>query len=210
MLNTTIAALDFSKNYILEDECILLRPLEENDCNNLLEFSLNEPDTWKYGLITAAGEANLKQYIKDAIKGRTDKHMYPFIVFDKITKQYAGSTRFYDVKNNFRTTQLGYTWYGERFRGTSLNKRCKKLLLEFAFEKMNFIRVELRADILNDRSVAAMKSIGCTVEGILRQDVPNLFGGRRTSIVLSILQDEWQATVKEKITQQIKNKNANY
>lgn len=209
MLNTTIAALDFSKNYILEDECILLRPLEVNDCNNLLEFSLNEPDTWKYGLITAAGEANLKQYIKDAIKGRTDKHMYPFIVFDKITKQYAGSTRFYDVKNNFRTTQLGYTWYGERFRGTSLNKRCKKLLLEFAFEKMNFIRVELRADILNDRSVAAMKSIGCTVEGILRQDVPNLFGGRRTSIVLSILQDEWQATVKEKITQQIKNKNAN-
>lgn len=209
MLNTTIAALDFSKNYILEDECILLRPLEVNDCNNLLEFSLNEPDTWKYGLITAAGEANLKQYIKDAIKGRTDKHMYPFIVFDKITKQYAGSTRFYDVKNNFRTTQLGYTWYGERFRGTSLNKRCKKLLLEFAFEKMNFIRVELRADILNDRSVAAMKSIGCTVEGILRQDVPNLFGGRRTSIVLSILQDEWHANVKEKITQQIKNKNAN-
>jgi len=209
MLNTTIAALDFSKNYILEDDCILLRPLEENDCNNLLEFSLNEPDTWKYGLITAAGEANLKQYIKDAIKGRTDKHMYPFIVFDKITKQYAGSTRFYDVKNNFRTTQLGYTWYGERFRGTSLNKRCKKLLLEFAFEKMNFIRVELRADILNDRSVAAMKSIGCTVEGILRQDVPNLFGGRRTSIVLSILQDEWHANVKEKITQQIKNKNAN-
>ena len=67
MLNTTIAALDFSKNYILEDECILLRPLEVNDCNNLLEFSLNEPDTWKYGLITAAGEANLKQYIKDAI-----------------------------------------------------------------------------------------------------------------------------------------------
>ena len=83
-------------------------------------------------------------------------------------------------------------------------------MLEFAFEKMNFIRVELRADILNDRSVAAMKSIGCTVEGILRQDVPNLFGGRRTSIVLSILQDEWHANVKEKITQQIKNKNATY
>ena len=209
MLNTTIAALDFSEKYILEDDCILLRPLEENDCNNLLEFSLTEPDTWKYGLITAAGEANLKQYINDAIKGRADKHMYPFIVYDKITKQYAGSTRFYDVKNNFRTTQLGYTWYGERFRGTSLNKRCKKLLFEFAFEKMNFIRVELRADILNDRSVAAMKSIGCTVEGILRQDVPNLFGGRRTSIVLSILQEEWHATVKEKITQQIISKNAN-
>ncbi|MFY8128383.1 MAG: GNAT family N-acetyltransferase [Chitinophagaceae bacterium] len=203
MIETTFAALDFSENYILEDDCVLLRPLEEDDCDNLLEFSLNEPDTWKFGIITAAGEENLKNYIKDALKGRNDKHSYPFIVFDKTSNKYAGSTRFYDIKNNFRTTQLGYTWYGEKFRGTSLNKRCKKLLLEFAFEKMNFLRVEFRADVLNERSVAAMKSIGCVVEGILRQDVPKINGERRTSIILSILQNEWHTSVKQNIIDQI-------
>lgn len=203
MIETTFAALDFSENYILEDDCVLLRPLKEEDCDNLLEFSLNEPETWKFGIVTAAGEDNLKQYIADAIKGRNEQHSYPFIVFDKITQQYAGSTRFYDIKNNFRTTQLGYTWYGERFRGTSLNKRCKKLLLELAFEKMNFLRVEFRADVLNERSIAAMKSIGCVVEGILRQDVPKINGERRTSIILSILQDEWHTSVKQNIINQI-------
>lgn len=36
--------LDFSQNTILEDESILLRPLQETDVENLLEISLNEPN----------------------------------------------------------------------------------------------------------------------------------------------------------------------
>ena len=58
--------------------------------------------------------------------------------------------------------QLGYTWYGKEFQGTGLNKHCKYLLLEFAFEKMQVERVEFRADANNEKSIAAMKSIGCT------------------------------------------------
>ena len=68
---------------------------------------------------------------------------------------------------------------------------------------MNFLRVEFRADVLNERSIAAMKSIGCVVEGILRQDVPKINGERRTSIILSILQDEWHSSVKQNIINQI-------
>ena len=58
MFSTNVAALDFKENYILEDDCVLLRPLKEEDCDNLLEFSLNEPETWKFGIVTAAGEDN--------------------------------------------------------------------------------------------------------------------------------------------------------
>ena len=70
------------------------------------------------------------------------------------------------------------------------------MLLAFAFETMGMERVEFRADKNNTRSVAAMKSIGCTVEGILRSNVPNANGGRRDSIVLSILKEEWYGRVK--------------
>ena len=51
----------FSKDIILEDERALLRPIQETDFEYLLPFSLYEPDIWKYGLITAAGEENLRQ-----------------------------------------------------------------------------------------------------------------------------------------------------
>lgn len=197
-------SFDFSHDYILQNECVLLRSLTENDCDNLLEFSLNEPDTWKYGLVSAAGKENLIQYIQQAMAGRIAEKMYPFIVWDKRTGEYAGSTRFYDINLPFKTLQLGYTWYGERFRGTGLNKHCKYLLLEFAFETMDMLRVEFRADNTNLRSIAAMKSIGCKVEGVLRQDVPKVIGGRRDSIVLSILKEEWLNEVKHNLKAQLK------
>lgn len=175
-----------------------------DDCDNLLEYSLNESDTWQYGLVTAAGKENLVKYIQQAIDGRKQGKMYPFIVFDKRTNEYAGSTRFYDINLSFQTLQLGYTWYGKRFRGTGLNAHCKYLLLQFAFEEMNMLRVEFRADNMNERSIAAMKKIGCTVEGTLREDVPKVSGGRRNSVILSILKSEWESGVKKDLKHQLK------
>ncbi len=192
-------AFNFKTNYVLEDNCVLMQPLTHDDCKNLLYFSLNEPTTWQYGFVSAAGEDNLKKYIADAEQGRSDQKMYAFSVFDKRTNAYAGSTRFYDVNLAFKTVQLGYTWYGEQFRGTGLNMHCKYLLLEFAFEQMDMQRVEFRADARNARSIAAMKKIGCIEEGILREDMPLVTGGRRSSMILSILKNEWEQTVREKI-----------
>jgi RimJ/RimL family protein N-acetyltransferase len=98
---------------------------------------------------------------------------------------------------------LGYTWYGEKFRGTGLNKHCKFLMLRFAFETLDAIRVEFRADARNERSIAAMKSIGCIPEGILRSNMPLYGGGRRDSIVLSILKNEWESGVKENLLRRL-------
>ncbi len=73
------------------------------------------------------------------------------------------------------------------------------MLLQFAFENLALERVEFRADTRNERSVGAMKSIGCKVDGILRNNMPMVEGGRRSSIVLSILKDEWFADVKSNL-----------
>ena len=190
---------DLSANYILEDNCVLLRPLMVEDCDNLLLFSLNEPDLWQYSLVKVAGEENLKSYINEAIHDRGAGKAYAFIVFDKRGQQYAGSTRFYDIQVSQRTLQLGYTWYGKKFQGTGLNKHCKFLLLQFAFEQLGMERVEFRADYNNKKSIAAMKSIGCVEEGVLRSNTLKSDGGRRDSIVLSILKSEWEGGVKERL-----------
>jgi RimJ/RimL family protein N-acetyltransferase len=190
---------DLSANYVLEDERVLLRPLLESDYDFLLPFALNEPDTWKYSYLSARGEDGMHRYIKDALENKAVGKEYAFIVYDKQSQSYAGSTRFYDIQQTWQTVQLGYTWYGEKFKGTGLNKHCKFLLLQLAFETLNAVRVEFRADARNDRSIAAMKSIGCVTEGILRNNMPLQEGGRRDSIVLSILKEEWESGVKEKL-----------
>ena len=200
----TTSNFNFSDTIILEDDSVLLRPLQESDADNLLEISVNEPETWKYSLVGADGKENLINYIQLAIKGRENQKEFPFIVFDKKTQKYAGSTRFYDMNLEYKSLQLGYTWYGSAFRGTGLNKHCKFLLLQFAFETLGVERVEFRADNNNERSVAAMKSIGCKVEGVLRSHMPTANSDvRRDSIVLSILQKEWFDEVKENLKRKL-------
>ena len=44
------------------------------------------------------------------------------------------------------------------------------MLLTYAFETFKCERVEFRADSQNKKSIEAMKSIGCTVEGVLRNN----------------------------------------
>jgi len=190
---------DFTQQTILEDETAILRPLQITDVEHLKQFSLTEPDLWKYSMVQAIGEQGLKDYIAAAIQGREEQREYPFIVFDKRTGSYAGCTRFYDIQVVNSSLQLGYTWYGKDFQGTGLNKHCKFLMLEFAFEHLGVERVEFRADNDNKRSIASMKSLGCTVEGILRSNGVRKDGSRRDSIVLSILKEEWQTKVKENL-----------
>lgn len=185
--------------YQLEDDRALLRPLLATDYDHLLPFAIEEPELWQYSLTQAAGPDGLRQYLHDALEGRTSGREYPFIVWDKKAGAYAGSTRFYDIQPFHQTTQLGYTWYGKAFQGTGLNRHCKMLLLQFAFEVMQVVRVEFRADATNQRSIAAMKSIGCTEEGILRSHVVKHDGIRRDSIILSILKQEWEGGVKERL-----------
>ncbi len=191
----------FQQQPVLENERVLLRPIQEGDFDNLLPFSLNEPDIWKFGLVTAAGEENLRHYISTAVKNLNDKKEYPFIVFDKIANRYAGSTRFYDIQQLWLTTQLGYTWYGKDFQRTGLNRHCKLLLLTYVFEEWGLERLEFRADANNAKSIAAMKAIGCMEEGIFRNHMPTAQGGRRDSIVLSILKTEWFGGVKGNLLQ---------
>jgi N-acetyltransferase len=189
--------------YILENDVVLLRPLAANDYEHLLPFALNEPDLWKFSLISPAGADGMKDYITAALDGRAKGLEYAFIVFDKRTQQYAGSTRFYDIQMHNKSMQLGYTWYGKGFQGTGLNKNCKLLLLQFAFETLGLERIEFRADNNNETSKAAMRSIGCVEEGVLRSHVSTYTSLRRNSIILSILKDEWESGVKEKLIEKI-------
>jgi N-acetyltransferase len=190
---------DFNKDYILENDKVKLIPLKLSDYENLVQFAIEEPELWTYSLMQANSPEKMKAYIEHALNARDEKKEYPFIVFDKKTNRFAGSTRFYDIQLNNESLQLGFTWYGKDFQGTGLNKNCKFLLLEFAFEIVNMQRVEFRADNENKRSIAAMKSIGCVEEGILRSNSPKTDGGRRDSIVLSILKEEWFTKVKEEL-----------
>lgn len=183
--------LPFEKDIILENDHVLLRPMSADDIQYLMPFATNEPTLWKFSLLDAGSKENMQKYLTIALAKRASQDSYPFIVFDKIKNKYAGSTRFYDYQKSHNTVQLGFTWYGKEFQRTHVNRNCKYLLLKYAFEDLKIERVEFRADNNNTKSIAAMKSIGCTFEGILRSNCAAHDAGRRDSIIHSILREEW-------------------
>jgi len=190
--------ISFPQNLVLEDDRVLMRPLEKTDIDFLEPYVIHESDIWSYFLTPMNSREHMEQYIKTTVEQRELGKEYPFIIFDKKADTYAGSSRFYDIQLHNLATQLGYTWYGKKFQRTGLNRHCKLLMLEYAFEKWGMERVEFRANAKNNRSVEAMKAIGCVVEGVLRSCVVDVTG-RRDSVVLSILKNEWEGGVKERL-----------
>lgn len=129
--------IDFQKDYTVENDKILLRPLQNADFESLMEFSVNEPDIWKYNAFGAGGEENLRKYIDTALSNRDQSTEYPFTVIDKSENKIVGSTRFYAISNVNKTLELGYTWYGKKYQGTYVNKNSKLLfymIIPFLFQ----------------------------------------------------------------------------
>ena len=70
-------------------------------------------------------------------------------------------------------------------------------MLEFAFEKLAFNRVELKTAGTNLKSQRAMEKIGAIREGVLRKHSINDAGISRDTVYYSFINDDWP---------QIKNK----
>ncbi|XMO88394.1 GNAT family protein [Algibacter sp. AS12] len=200
-----MSELDFSKDYILENDLVRLSPLKMEHVESLLDISA-ETNLWTYFLEKGNGLENLTNYISSTVHNRKHKKEYPFIVFDKIKNRYAGTTRFYEYSKELKNIKLGHTWYGKSFRGTGLNKHTKYLLFEFAFEKLKVERVGFGAHAENKVSIAAMKGIGCKEEDVLRNFMPSLNNtGRANIILLSVLKEEWDNTIQFKLKNKLTN-----
>ncbi|MEW6639559.1 MAG: GNAT family protein [Pseudomonadota bacterium] len=77
---------------------------------------------------------------------------------------------------------------------TGVNTEAKTLLLTFAFEHWDVLRVCLHTDARNERSRAAIARLGATFEGVLRAHrmAPDLTA--RDSARFSVVAAEWPAT----------------
>lgn len=184
----------------LENNRAKLISLESFHYQDLLPLS-KEVDLNAYGGSDISTAAKLKTYIKDAIIRRETTTALPFIIFDKKLTRFAGSTRFGNIDKINKVVHIGWTWIGKDFQGSGLNQHIKYLMLQYAFEKLDYERVEFRIDERNIRSRKAVEKLGATLEGILRKDIITKNDRRRNSCCYSILKSEWQEIKTNKFKQ---------
>ena len=104
----------------------------------------------------------------------------------------VGTSTLGDFDEANEHAHIGWTAYSPETWGTAVNPEAKLLMLSEAFDN-GFGRVKLQADVLNDRSRAAILKLGAQFEGIQRRAVPRADGSWRDTAIYSILVDEWPA-----------------
>ena len=174
----------------LENERVLLSLLDLKQLEELLPVA-SEPGLIKYSPSEIHTQELLKSYAEIAIEGYYRGDTIPLVIYDKQLQDYAGSTRFGYMDPVNKVLQIGWTWIGKKFQGSGLNTNVKLLMLEYAFETLEFEKVEFRIDERNTRSRKAVEKIGAQLEGILRRDVILSDGFRRNTCCYGILRQEW-------------------
>jgi len=148
-------------------------------------------ELWKYFTKNLADPNELMQWIQDALQEREQLKRVPFVVIDKDEQKICGSTSFGNISFYDQRIEIGWTWLGEEFRGTGVNRQAKFSLFSYAFEVLKMERVEIKTDNLNERSKAALRKVGAFEEGVLRSHMLMHDKRRRDSVYYSILKDEW-------------------
>lgn len=181
----------FDEAIILEDDRAKLSCISIEHKDNLWELLKDYPDLLQYSPQPIFTKEDLDQNLKKAFDDRALKTRYCFVVYDKLNEQLAGSSSYGNISPYNGRLEIGWTWIAPKFQKTGLNRHMKFLMLQYAFEQLNYPRVELKADFRNKNSLAAMRKIGATEEGVLRSHTLMVDGHRRDTIYFSILKNEW-------------------
>jgi RimJ/RimL family protein N-acetyltransferase len=175
----------------LENDRALLLPLSEDHLTQLLPIAL-QPGLTVYSPSRIDSEAYLSAYIARALEERAKSTAIPFLVIDKKNGATAGCTRFMNMDWENKVVQIGATWLGREFQGTGLNAGMKQLMIDFAFERMGFEKVEFRIDERNLRSRRAVEKLGANLEGILQKNVYLSDGFKRNTCCYGLFPAQWE------------------
>lgn len=192
-----------SPQLVLETDKVLLRPIQIQDIPSLSQLT-KDTSLWKYFTFLLDDDAELQRWIELAIQERNEGKRIPFAIIEKITGNICGSTSFGSISYYDKRIEIGWSWLGKHFQGTGINFHAKFSLLSYAFDILNWERVEIKTDNLNERAKQGLRKIGAKEEGVLRSHMQMPLNRRRDSVYFSILKNEWPA-VKNSIFKEIKS-----
>jgi RimJ/RimL family protein N-acetyltransferase len=152
----------------------------------------NDPALWEFTFADNpfTNAADTQRWLHEA----TAPANVTFAVVDATTETVVGSTRYHGIDPVYRKLEIGWTFISRSHWRTFVNTDMKYLMLAYAFDEWNALRVQLKGDATNMRSRNAMERIGATFEGIHRAFRINPVTGKAHDVAFySIIAPEWPA-----------------
>lgn len=188
---------------LLEGELVRLEPLHMEYVEDLY-VAAQDSLIWRYMPSNPGrSRADMVAWIRNALQGQQDGTDLPFVIIERATNSVVGATRFMNISSRDRGLEIGWTWLARDARRTGMNTEAKYLLLQYAFEQLGAVRVQLKTDSRNEVSQHAIERLGATREGTLRNHMILPNGYYRDTIFYSIIHSEWPA-VKEHLEEKMR------
>jgi RimJ/RimL family protein N-acetyltransferase len=187
---------------ILEGQHVRLEPLSLKYHAQLCEVGLDQ-ELWRWTTTMIRTPEEMRAYIETALAERDAGTALPFATIEKGSGRAIGSTRFANIDTANARVEIGWTWIGRPWQRTAVNTEAKYQMLRHAFETWHCIRVEFKTDSLNERSRNAIRRLGATEEGTLRNHMKSQAGRLRHTVYFSIIDSEWptvKAALEEKLS----------
>ena len=167
-----------------------LQPLQREHAAALVEAAA-DGELWNLNVTNVPGPETVGKYLDLALAGRAAGTMIPFAIVRRDGGQVVGSTRFWKVDRVNRKLEIGHTFLAQATQKTAVNTESKLLLLTYAFDVLECVRVQFTTDELNEKSRAAILRLGAVQEGIVRHERIMPDGRKRNSVRFSIIDSEW-------------------
>jgi len=184
---------------VLENAFVRLEPFEERHREPLRLACDADPQLWPAFYYMSLGGDQFDAGWASLRAQQAAGTRIPFAVIHD--GEVVGVSTYIGIQPENRTLEIGTTYYRPSSRGGVVNPAAKRLLLDQAFA-CGAGRVVFQVDAINARSRAAMTKLGAVEEGLMRNDKITWTGRVRSSVIFSILAEEW-AVVRAKLDERL-------
>lgn len=189
----------------IEDEFVTLELMQAEHVAGLYAAGqYDEIWQWTTAPYCLTAESTL-DWVNLCMDQYTIRAQIPYVIIDKRKQCIIGSTSYLNISIPNKCLEIGFTFLSPSAQKTSINRRCKLMLLSYAFETLQCNRVALQTHEKNSKSRNAIEGIGAKYEGTMRNCRIQHNGDIRSSVVYSIIALEWP-TVKTMLSENIKKR----
>ncbi len=179
--------MPFQLQPVLENDIVKLQPIVESDFEKLFSAA-NDPFIWEQ-------HPNPDRYKLDSFTNYYNGAILSkgaFIIFDKLTEEVIGSSRFYDYDETNSEILIGYTFLIRSHWGTTFNHSIKSLMLTHAFKYVD--KVNFHVGTLNIRSQKAITKLGAQKKPI---EIEVAYYGEpsKLNFVYEIKKEDWLSII---------------
>jgi len=176
----------------LEGSVVRLEPIRCEHTQLLWEAAKDAlDDIFRWIPYSMKTPEDFERLIDKAFAEQERRESIVFATVERHSQRVIGSTRFMNIDRANRRVEIGSTWIAPPWQRSAVNTEAKFLMLQYAFEAWQCVRVELKTDALNQKSRNAILRLGAKEEGTLRKHLITWTGRIRDSVYFSILDTEW-------------------